>query len=117
MRLALLIGVGVSGLMLSSCASTSSNFIADTLPEWAGGLPPDAPPRQGAPGYRAYVRKLSGEEETSTAAAPATAGPATTAPSTASSTAPATTAAAVAPPAAPRAPPRKPPASIDQPIH
>jgi hypothetical protein len=111
MRLALMIGVAVSALMLSSCASTSSNFIADNLPEWAGGLPPDAPPRQGAPGYRAYVRSISGEEGATTTAAPA--GPA--------ATPPATTASAVAAPAAarnpPDPPPRRAPDSIDQPIH
>ena len=112
MRLALLIGVGVSALTLSSCASTNGNLIGDNLPEWAGGLPPDVPPRQGAPGYRAYVRKLSGEEGASTAAAPAPTGPAITAP--------ATTASAPAAPAAqqpPNPPPRNAPVSIDQPIH
>jgi hypothetical protein len=117
MRLALMIGAAVSALTLSSCASTSG-FIADNLPEWAGGLPPDAPPRQGAPGYRAYLRSLSGEEGASTAAAPATTGPAATA---RADPPPAPTAAAPAvPPAAqnrPNAPPRQAPASIDQPIH
>ncbi|HLH89436.1 MAG TPA: hypothetical protein VKX28_13370 [Xanthobacteraceae bacterium] len=115
MRFALLIGVAVSGLMLSSCASPGSNFIGDNLPEWAGGLPPDAPPRRGAPGYRDYIRKLSGEEGAGTAAASATAGPA--APSTGLST---TTASPNVPPAAqnqPGSPPRKAPGSIDQPIH
>ena len=102
--------------MLSSCASTNGNFIGDNLPEWAGGLPRDAPPRQGAPGYRAYIRKLSGEEGASTAAASATTGPAT-----APSTAPSTTASPPAvPPAAqnqPGSPPRRAPTPIDQPIH
>jgi hypothetical protein len=112
MRIALIIGAAVSALVLSSCASTNSNFIADNLPEWAGGLPPDTPPRQGTPGYRAYLRTISGEEGASTAAAPAT---------TAPKTAPATTAAATAVPAPaqnlPSSPPRKAPDPIDQPIH
>ena len=116
MRFALLIGVAVSGLMLSSCASPGGNFIGDNLPEWAGGLPPDAPPRKGAPGYREYVRKLSGEEGAGTAAASATAGPAT-----APGTSPPTTASppTVLPAAQnqPSSPPRKAPGSIDQPIH
>jgi hypothetical protein len=113
MRLALMIGVAVSALMLSSCASRSGNFIGDNLPVWAGGLPPDAPPRQGAPGYRAYLRSISGEEAASTTAAPATKGPV--------ATAPATTASVAAAPAAaqkpPNDPPRKAPDPIDQPIH
>ena len=104
--------------MLASCASTGGNFIGDNLPEWAGGLPRDAPPRQGAPGYRAYLRSIGGEEGASTAAAAATTGPAATARPNA---APATTASAPAvPPAAqnrPNAPLRQAPDPIDQPIH
>ena len=106
-----MISAAVSALMLSSCASTSG-FIADNLPEWAGGLPRDAPPRQGAPGYRAYLRSLGGEEGASTAAAPAATAPANTAPGT-------TASAPAAPPAAqnqPNSPARK-PGSVDQPIH
>jgi hypothetical protein len=113
MRIALMIGVVVGGLMLSSCASTG-HFIADTLPPWAGGLPPDAPPRQGTPGYRDYLRGISGED---TAAAPATTAPATAVPAT---TAPATTASATSVRAALPAnppPPRQAPDPIDQPIH
>jgi hypothetical protein len=113
MRLALMIGVAASALMLSSCASRSSNFIADNLPEWAGGLPPDAPPRQGAPGYPAYLRSISGEEGANTAAAPAPTAPAATAPA-ATASAPAAPAAAHNPP---NPPPRTAPDPVDQPLH
>ena len=39
------------GLTLGSCGS----FVADRWPHWAGGLPSDAPPRPGAPGYEEFV--------------------------------------------------------------
>jgi hypothetical protein len=44
---------------LGGCGSISS-FVAggmgDLIPAWAGGLPADAPPRPGTPGYEEYVR-------------------------------------------------------------
>jgi hypothetical protein len=112
MRLALLIGAATSALMLSSCASTSG-FIADNLPEWAGGEPRDVPPRQGAPGYRAYLRSI-GDQGAGTVPAAATTAPPTTAPADA---APATAASAPAAPSQPTPPPRNAPTSFDQPIH
>jgi len=39
------------GLHLASCGS----FVADHWPHWAGGLPADAPPRPGTPGYAEFV--------------------------------------------------------------
>jgi hypothetical protein len=79
----------VAGLMVASCSS-STNFIADNLPPWAGGLPPGTPPRQGAPGYDAYMKSIGLE-------APAN---------------------AVQPPAQPEAqPPRKSRETVDEPIH
>lgn len=50
--------VGVSG-----CSSTNSSWLVDKLtdlPEWAGGLPPGAPPRPGTPEYDDYEKKLRG---------------------------------------------------------
>jgi hypothetical protein len=53
--------------MLAGCGlsdSTMSKFsaaVADMLPQWAGGLPKDAPPRPGAPGYEDYQRQLRGK--------------------------------------------------------
>lgn len=41
--------------LLSGCTATS-NFVADTLPTWMGGLPPDAPPRPSDPRYAEYER-------------------------------------------------------------
>jgi hypothetical protein len=58
--------------MLGACAPFSG-FVADHWPHWAGGLPPDVPPRPGAPGYDDFV--AHGEPALNTAA-PNAAGPA-----------------------------------------
>jgi hypothetical protein len=42
------------GLALGSCSSFSG-YVADHWPRWAGGMPPDVPPRPGAPGYNEFV--------------------------------------------------------------
>ena len=42
------------GLMLSACGSTS-DFVADYWPHFAGGEPNDVPPRPGSPGYRKFI--------------------------------------------------------------
>jgi hypothetical protein len=39
---------------LSAC-SPFAGYVADHVPHWAGGLPPDAPPRPGAPGYDDFI--------------------------------------------------------------
>jgi hypothetical protein len=39
------------GLALASCGG----FVADHWPHWAGGLPADAPPRPGTPGYAEFI--------------------------------------------------------------
>jgi hypothetical protein len=83
------------GLHLASCGS----FVADHWPHWAGGLPADAPPRPGTPGYAEFVahgqpvpetKPDTAQEPAATAAAaqsaqqapvaPATAAPAMSAP-------------------------------------
>ena len=56
------------GLGLGSC-SGFSGFVADRWPHWAGGLPADAPPRPGAPGYDEFVAHAQANKD---AAAPAT---------------------------------------------
>lgn len=93
------LGVGVAllaGLLVASCSSMGA-MIGDNLPTWAGGLPPGTPPRQGEPGYDAYLKSIGNEQPTPNAAAK--------------------TADTSPPPASPPAPPRKAPAPIDEPIH
>jgi hypothetical protein len=53
----------LSALMASSltgCASINeklSNSMGDYIPQWAGGLPADAPPRPGTAKYDEYMRE------------------------------------------------------------
>jgi hypothetical protein len=42
------------GPVLGSCSSFSG-YMADHWPHWAGGMPADAPPRPGAPGYDEFI--------------------------------------------------------------
>ena len=45
---------------LSGCGTINSNLAAgmgDYVPQWAGGLPPDAPPRPGTAKYDAYMQE------------------------------------------------------------
>lgn len=73
-----------AGIWLGGCGSLNtlmSSTIADYLPHWAGGLPPNAPPRPGDPGYDEFeraqrARALVAPVETAGAAPPP---PATTA--------------------------------------
>jgi hypothetical protein len=61
-------------LMLASCVSFS-NFVSDTWPTWAGGMPKDVPPRPGAPGYDEFIAHQQGNNAApapGTAATPVT---------------------------------------------
>jgi hypothetical protein len=45
---------------LAGCASLNqkaSAAMGNYIPQWAGGLPPDAPPRPGTPEYDAYMKE------------------------------------------------------------
>jgi hypothetical protein len=45
---------------LGGCASINEKMgsaVGDYLPQWAGGLPPDVPPRRGTPEYDAYMKE------------------------------------------------------------
>jgi hypothetical protein len=70
MRIVSMIGATLAGLLLASCASVGP-FIGDKMPAWAGGLPVDAPPRRGDPGYEAYMKQIDGEKDQPATAAPA----------------------------------------------
>jgi hypothetical protein len=100
MRIVLVIGVVLGGVLLASCSSTGA-YIGDTLPEWAGGLPKGTPPRPGSPGYEAYLREIHGGDR-----------PTTAPPSEAQAYAP------PQPPVQPNpVPPRGPRETVDGPIH
>ncbi|MCA6121787.1 hypothetical protein J6500_07725 [Bradyrhizobium sp. WSM 1704] len=45
---------------LGGCSSVNEKLsagMADYIPAWAGGLPADAPPRQGTPEYDAFMKE------------------------------------------------------------
>ena len=42
-------------LTLAGCSNLAT-FLADNIPQWAGGLPKDAPPRAGDPRYADYFK-------------------------------------------------------------
>jgi hypothetical protein len=45
---------------LAGCGTINEKLtagLADVVPQWAGGLPPDAPPRPGSAKYDAYQRE------------------------------------------------------------
>jgi hypothetical protein len=53
-----------AALLLSGCGAINSSLsatMADNIPHWAGGLPPDAPPRPSDPKYADYLAKLQGK--------------------------------------------------------
>ena len=59
-RLLTLIGLALLACGLSGCGAINANLaagISDTLPQWAGGLPPDAPPRPGSAKYEEFMRE------------------------------------------------------------
>jgi hypothetical protein len=56
-RLLVLVALLGSALGLASCGG---GWIGDILPHAVGGLPKDAPPRPGAPGYEEWLQKIYG---------------------------------------------------------
>jgi hypothetical protein len=45
---------------LGGCAHGAA-VVADTLPQWLGGMPPDVPPRRGTPEYEAWQAERAKE--------------------------------------------------------
>ena len=58
------------GAALGAC-SPFAGYVADSWPHWAGGLPPDAPPRPGAPGYDEFIAHGEPAQNTTAPAADA----------------------------------------------
>jgi hypothetical protein len=59
-RFAILLASAWLACALSGCASINEKVSAgmgDYIPMWAGGLPPDAPPRPGTPQYDEYMKE------------------------------------------------------------
>ena len=59
-HIATILVLALAGFALGGCASVNEKLaagVSDTLPQWAGGLPADAPPRPGTPQYDAYMKE------------------------------------------------------------
>jgi hypothetical protein len=59
-KIAMLLASTLLAGALSGCASLNekaSAAMGGYIPQWAGGLPPDVPPRPGTPEYDAYMKE------------------------------------------------------------
>jgi len=73
--------LAIAALALEGCGSINERLsagVGDALPQWAGGLPPDVPPRRGTPEYEEYMKererkRLEPAGSNANAAAPAAA--------------------------------------------
>jgi len=51
----------VNGPAVQGTASSVSATISDAIPQWAGGMPKDVPPRRGTPEYDAWQAERAKE--------------------------------------------------------
>ena len=59
-HIAAIVALTLAGFALGGCASINEKLSAgmgDYIPQWAGGLPADAPPRRGTPQYDEYMKE------------------------------------------------------------
>jgi hypothetical protein len=59
-HLAVLLAVALPAWGLGGCGTINEKLAAgagDYIPQWAGGLPPDVPPRRGTPQYDEYMKE------------------------------------------------------------
>src|SRR3954447_13336202 len=59
-RLSTLIALTLAACALSGCGTINgylASGVSDYLPQWAGGLPSDAPPRPGTAKYEEFMRE------------------------------------------------------------
>jgi hypothetical protein len=59
-HIATILALALAGSALGGCASINEKLAAgasDYIPQWAGGLPRDAPPRRGTPEYDEYMKE------------------------------------------------------------
>ena len=59
-QFAILLAAALLACSLGGCASINeklSSGMGEYIPQWAGGLPPDAPPRPGTAKYEEYMKE------------------------------------------------------------
>ena len=59
-HIAIFVALAATSLALAGCSSINERMgpiVGETLPQWAGGLPKDVPPRRGTPEYDAYMKE------------------------------------------------------------
>jgi hypothetical protein len=59
-HIATILALALAGSALSGCGTINEKLATgagDYIPQWAGGLPRDAPPRRGTPEYDAYMKE------------------------------------------------------------
>jgi hypothetical protein len=60
LRISTLVVLALVACGLSGCGTINANLaagVSDTLPHWAGGMPPDVPPRPGTAKYDEYMKE------------------------------------------------------------
>ena len=58
--IAIIVAVALAACALGGCSSINEKLVAglgDVIPQWAGGLPADAPPRPGTAKYEEFMRE------------------------------------------------------------
>src|ERR1700742_1593310 len=89
-HIAALVALALAGFALGGCASVNEKLSAgmgDYIPQWAGGLPADAPPRRGTPQYDEYMKERERKRLEPAVAADGTKPASPSSPSSASSSA------------------------------
>jgi hypothetical protein len=59
-HIATIVALSLAGFALGGCGTINeklANGLGDYIPQWAGGLPPDAPPRPGTPKYDEMMKE------------------------------------------------------------
>ncbi len=59
-QFAVVVALALMACGLTNCASINEKLVSglgDSVPQWAGGLPPDAPPRPGTAKYDEFMQE------------------------------------------------------------
>jgi hypothetical protein len=65
-RIAALLGAAIIACSLAGCASINEKLasgMGEYVPQWAGGLPADAPPRPGTAKYEEFMKQRERERQ------------------------------------------------------